>query len=175
MGRALRSSKSRYWGTPCSPRSAKPPRWVPVAVAGGCSVQGPLSTCVPAGTEHTCAQGVPGGEHIPADTACAPAGPCVRRAPRAQLCPSANSDADARPCSCTCALRWHSPACLGMCSRPQPSPAVLACWVWSPREPLCPGPFAALACLSWRPASMCVFCTCQSRGGHWEPACSLYK
>lgn len=46
MGRALRSSRSRYWGTPCSPMSGKSPRWVPVAVAGGCSVHGPLSTCV---------------------------------------------------------------------------------------------------------------------------------
>lgn len=46
MGRALRSSKSRYGGTPCSPISGKPPRWVPVPVAGGCSVQGPLRTCV---------------------------------------------------------------------------------------------------------------------------------
>lgn len=47
MGRALRGSDNGYWGVPCSPTSGKSPCWVPVAWAGGCSVQGPLGTCAP--------------------------------------------------------------------------------------------------------------------------------
>lgn len=90
----------------------------------------PSQHVCPAGTQHACAHGVLWGEHIPADTARAPVEPHVRARPCVPSCAHhANTDAHARLYGCTCPLCWHagSPACVCMCSGPEPSPTVL-CW-----------------------------------------------
>lgn len=106
----------------------KPARWVPMAVAGDCSVQGPSWHVCAAGTQHTCAHGVPWGEHIPVDTVRAPAEQRVRARPHVPSCAHhANTDAHARLCGCTCTLCWHTTA-LPACACVRGQSQALLCW-----------------------------------------------
>lgn len=126
-GKGTEELQKQVWGNTLQSYEWKTTPLGASASGWGLQCAGPSPHVCPAGTEHTCAHGVPRGEHIPADTACAPV--CAGHG--VPSCAHLQTPMHTRLCSCTCTLCCHSgsPACVGMCSWAEPSPAVLACWV----------------------------------------------